>query len=309
MSFRLLAALAVLAALAAPAVMAQEKIRIAVVDFDTEALHASWSYAWSYADLSRAAADNLVAQLVKSGRFRVIERQQLDKVLAEQNLGESGRLNPQTAAKIGKILGVQLIVIGTVTEFGISETGGRINQIGKWLGGSGVGGKIITGKAGLTARLVDTSTAEILGAYEGSGKHTFGKGEFAGSEFGKEFDSGTTSKVLSEAVKKLAADITNGASGLTPSTPTAALEGKVAKVDGGTIYLNVGSGAGVKVGDIFEIVHAGEKIKDPDTGEVLGGDEQTVGRVKITKVVGEKLSTATSVEGSGFKVGDKAVKK
>lgn len=287
----------------------EDKVRIAVVDFDTEAVHATWHWGWHYSHLARAASDNLTAKLVQSGEFRVIERQQLEQVLGEQDLGASGRIDPTTAARIGKILGVQLVVIGAVTEFGINEKGGRIPQIGRWKWGSGIGGKLVTGKASLTARLVDTTTAEILGAYEGTGTHKFGKGVFAGANFGTTFDSGLASKVLAKAVEQLAAGISEGASDIDPSTFRGGVEGKIAKVDGSSVYLNAGSESGVKVGDRFEIRSLGEQIRDPDTGEVLGGEETVVGIVEVTKILGGRLCTAKTVQGGGFMVGDRAVMK
>lgn len=286
---------------------AEEKIRVAVVDFNTDALHSNWRYGWHWSNLARAAADNLANQLVQTGEFRVIERQQLDKVLAEQNLGESGRVDPSTAARLGKILGVQLVIIGSVTEFGISEKGGRIPQIGRWKWGRGVGGKMITGRSALSARMVDTTTAEILGAWDAEGDFRTGKGEFAGANFGTNWDSGVASKCLAEAVEKLAQEIASGASGIEPSTVRGGMEGKIAKVDGDRIYLNVGSDDGVKVGDRFEIRSLGEEIVDPDTGEVLGAEESPAGTVEVTKVIGGSLSIAKPVGGGPFSVGDRAV--
>jgi hypothetical protein len=70
------------------------------------------------------------------------------------------------------------------------------------------------------------------------------------------------------------------------------------------IYLNVGSEAGVKEGDEFNVVRMGNPIKDPDTGEVLGQNETKVGRVKIDKIMGPRLSTARPVSGKEFKAGD-----
>lgn len=298
-----------LLALLAPAVTADEKVRIAVVDFDTTAIRNTWRYGWSYQNLERAAADNLATELVKSGRFRVIERQQLDRVLDEQDLGDVGRIDPTTAARIGKVLGVQLIVIGSVSEFGINEKGAKIPQVGKWKWGRGVGGKLVTGKSALTARLVDTTTAEILGAYEGNGSHKFAEAEFAGAKAGTKWDSGMASKVLADAVDSLAKGIAGDAGNLKPSTRRGGIEAKIAKVSGETVYLNVGSDAGVKTGDRFEIRSVGEAIIDPDTGESLGGVEETVGTVEITKVINARLSEARVVQGGGLAVGNRALMK
>ncbi len=305
----LITILGLVAALSLATAAESEKIRVAVVDFDTSAIRGTWRYGWSYHNLERAAADNLATELVKTGRFRVIERQQLDKILAEQNLGDTARVDASTAARIGKILGVQLVVIGGVSEFGISEKGGKIPQVGKWKWGRGVGGKLVTGKSSLNARLVDTTTAEILGAYEASGSHKFGSAEFAGAKAGTKWDSGMASKVLAEAVEDLARNIAKGANDLSPSTTRGGLEAKIAKVGSGTVYLNIGSASGVKAGDRFEIRSMGDAIIDPDTGESLGGVESDVGVVEITKVINERLSEARIVEGSGFAVGNRALMK
>ncbi len=305
----LITILGLVAALSLATAAESEKIRVAVVDFDTSAIRGTWRYGWSYHNLERAAADNLATELVKTGRFRVIERQQLDKILAEQNLGDTARVDASTAARIGKVLGVQLVVIGGVSEFGISEKGGKIPQVGKWKWGRGVGGKLVTGKSSLNARLVDTTTAEILGAYEASGSHKFGSAEFAGAKAGTKWDSGMASKVLAEAVEDLARSIAKGANDLSPSTTRGGLEAKIAKVGSGTVYLNIGSASGVKAGDRFEIRAMGEAIIDPDTGESLGGVESDVGVVEITKVINERLSEARVVEGSGFAVGNRALMK
>ncbi len=305
----LITILGLVAALSLATAAESEKIRVAVVDFDTSAIRGTWRYGWSYHNLERAAADNLATELVKTGRFRVIERQQLDKILAEQNLGDTARVDASTAARIGKILGVQLVVIGGVSEFGISEKGGKIPQVGKWKWGRGVGGKLVTGKSSLSARLVDTTTAEILGAYEASGSHKFGSAEFAGAKAGTKWDSGMASKVLAEAVEDLARNIAKGANDLSPSTTRGGLEAKIAKVGSGTVYLNIGSAEGIKVGDRFEVRAMGEAIIDPDTGESLGGVETDVGIVEVSKVINERLSEARIVEGSGFAVGNRALMK
>jgi curli biogenesis system outer membrane secretion channel CsgG len=65
-------------------------------------------------------SDLLVDRLVKDGTFSVIERSRLDAILAEQNLGLSGRLDANTAAQVGRILGVDAVILGSVTQFDVS---------------------------------------------------------------------------------------------------------------------------------------------------------------------------------------------
>lgn len=298
----------IVSALAAPA-WAEDKIRIAVLDFNTDPVHGTWRYGWSYNNLATTAADTLTHELVRTGSFSVIERNRLDEVLREQDLGASGAVDASTAARLGKVLGVQLVVIGTVMEFGIDEKGGRIPQVGRWKWGRGVGAELVTGKTRLGARLVDTTTAEILGSWEGDGSHRFGKGEFAGASLGQSWDTGMASKILAEAIESLAQSIAGEAAGLDPSTTRGGLEAKIARVDGDKLYLAIGSADGVRVGDTFEVHGLGEAILDPDTGEELGRERSRRGTIEITQVVNDKLSIAKATSGAGYAVGDLAVQK
>jgi TolB-like protein len=82
--------------------------------------------------------DKIITELVNLNRFKVIERAQLEKILAEQKLGMSGVLDASTAAQIGKGIGVDAVMIGSITQGGNSVT--------------------------IDARLIDTETATIISA-------------------------------------------------------------------------------------------------------------------------------------------------
>jgi len=106
--------------LVVPAATVQDKVRVAVMNFEN---NSTWSY-WGD-NLGAAAADELTTQLFRSGESSVIERAQLDAILAEQDLGASGAVNASTAAQIGQLLGVQLILTGSITQFSIERQSGR----------------------------------------------------------------------------------------------------------------------------------------------------------------------------------------
>ena len=93
---------------------AQLKKRIAVSRFDDRS-------GSGYNHVGVGVADMLTTALVKSGKFVVIERAEFDKVLEEQKLGQSGVVTPESAPKVGKALGVELLVIGSVSEFGTKQ--------------------------------------------------------------------------------------------------------------------------------------------------------------------------------------------
>jgi curli biogenesis system outer membrane secretion channel CsgG len=80
----------------------------------------------------------LASELVSTKAFQVLERKELDAVLGEQDLGASGRVDKNTAAKIGKIKGAKYLVSGTVSAFE-EETSGQAGRIG--IGGISIGGK------------------------------------------------------------------------------------------------------------------------------------------------------------------------
>ena len=103
----------------------ENKVRVAVMNFEN---NSSWTY-WGD-NLGYAAADELVTQLFGSGKFSLVEHSQLDAVLAEQNLGQSGWVNPAQAADIGRLLGVQLILTGSITKFSIDTKGGGFRGLG-----------------------------------------------------------------------------------------------------------------------------------------------------------------------------------
>lgn len=90
--------------------------RIAVVDFEDKS-------GYGQGRIGKAASDVLTRFLFDSQQFRVIERQQIAKTLDEQKFQQSGAVNPQTAMQAGKLLGVDLIVCGAVTNFGIRTEG------------------------------------------------------------------------------------------------------------------------------------------------------------------------------------------
>jgi len=69
-------------------------------------------------EFGKFLAEELITRLFMTNRFEVVERQMLNKVLAEQDLGTSGLIDDESAVSLGKILGVQAIVSGSITDMG-----------------------------------------------------------------------------------------------------------------------------------------------------------------------------------------------
>ncbi|MBZ5694459.1 MAG: curli production assembly protein CsgG [Acidobacteriia bacterium] len=304
----------------APAPAGGRKKRVAVFDFDFGTVQSASNAAFGQnIDVGKGISDLLVKYLVQDGTYSVIERKALDKILAEQNFSNSDRANPASAAKLGKLLGVDAIIVGSVTQFGNDTKKTNVGGGGGGFGGFGVGGfshsktKAIVN---LDARIVDIDTAEILGVAEGHGESSrsstglLGGGGHWGGWGGGAVDFGSSDfqqTILGEAVKLSVEQMSKGLieDNSKLSIRTVIVSGLVAAVDGGQVVLNVGAKSGVKVGDTLSIERITKEIKDPATGAVLRRLSTPIGVVRVTDV-DDISSIASPVSGAGFKVGDAA---
>jgi curli biogenesis system outer membrane secretion channel CsgG len=304
----------------APQAPAGRKKRVAVFDFDYATVRTNSAALFGTdIDVGKGIADLLVKNLVTDGTYSVIERKQLDKILAEQNFSNSNRADPASAARIGKILGLDAIIVGSITEFGNETKNRNIGGGGGNWGGFGVGGlghKETKANVQLDARLVDIDTAEILGVAEGKGEskrsstsllggggnwHGWGGGavDFGSSDFQQ--------TILGEAVKAATDQMTAGVISSAPKLQARIIkvEGVVAAVDGDQIVLNVGAKTGIKVGDHMSVERVTNTIKDPTTGAVLRKMTSKLGELEVTDV-DDVSAVCKPVNGTGFKVGDVA---
>src|ERR1700730_15363845 len=148
----------------APAAGPRKK-RVAIFDFDYATVHSGVAALFGQdVDVGKGISDLLVTYLVKDGSYSVIERQAMSKILGEQNFSNSDRANPNSAAKIGKILGVGAIVVGSITQFGNDTKNTNVGGGGGSWNRLGVGGfshKNSKAVVVVDARLVNIDTAEI----------------------------------------------------------------------------------------------------------------------------------------------------
>lgn len=128
------------------------KKRIAVMAFDMKAGRGSGS-------VGTGMSDMLADALVNSNRFIVLERQHVKDVLAEQDLGRSGRIKKETAAEVGEIEGAQLLIRGSVVQFEPECSGGTLAVVGLKQACVAINMRIIDAKTGrvLNATTVDGS--------------------------------------------------------------------------------------------------------------------------------------------------------
>jgi curli biogenesis system outer membrane secretion channel CsgG len=294
------------------------KKRVAIMDFDYGTVHSGIAAMFGQdIDVGKGITDLLVKYLVKDGTYSVIERKALDKILAEQNFSNSDRANPASAAKIGKLLGVDALIIGSITQFGNETKNTNIGGAGGALGGFGLGGfghKKSKAVVAIDARIIDIDTAEILGVADGKAESsrestslTGGGGHWSGwggghADFGS---SDFQQTIIGEAVTKATEQLSQGLVADSPKlvARTVVVEGLVAAVDSGQIILNVGAKTGLKVGNTMSVERVTREIKDPSTGKVLRKMANQIGTIEITDV-DDVSAVGKVVSGAGFKVGD-----
>jgi len=288
-----------------PIVTAQEKTktakaRVAVFNFEDKSGH-RWHW-WNGQPPGEGMADMLTTALVKSGRYRVFERQEMEKIMQEQALGMSGAVTPESAAKAGKMLGAEIAIVGAITEFGYKKqsTGGLLKKVP--LGGN-VSRQTCT--VGIDVRFINTISGEILKA-ENVRKEKKNVGVSVDTEdisFDSEakFDESLVGKATREAIEDVIKLLDAQGGGNVP------WEAKVVMMKDGQVIINGGAETGVKVGERFMIYRAGEEMIDPDTGESLGSEETKVGEIEVVNnnFGGKgKAATCKIVFGSDFQKGD-----
>ena len=302
-----------------PLMHGQTRPRIAVLDFDYATVRtASQAVFGTEVDIGKGITDLLVDRLVNGDTFSVIERKALDNILKEQNISNSDRFDSNSAALIGRLLGVDAIVTGSITQFGRDDSnrggaGGFFRDLAK----TGAGVDVSTARAvvGITTRIINVDTAEILSSVTGTGQSrrtsTDLSGFFGTSSGGgggsvnmssSNFAETIIGEAVSDAVNSVASQLHERSARITPRVMK--IEGRVADVEGNELIMNVGSNAGVKVGDVLVIGRVTREVRDPETDAVIRRVEDQIGEVVITDV--DAQSSVGRYRGSSrVEVGDR----
>jgi curli biogenesis system outer membrane secretion channel CsgG len=270
-----------------------QKKRVAIFDFDNAAVQSGITLPFAGANppnLGKAAADLLITKLVQDGNLSVLERSAIDKLLAEQDFSNTNRTDPATAAKLGRVLGVDTIILGTITHYDYVDktTGGGGSHFGGFGGSSMKTKHDINAAVQISVRLVSPDTAEVLAVSQGVGEV---------NRKGVKVDVRDTSRVMMEgnannpmlnecmdkAIAQLAAQLEQAVPKLPPRTPV--INGLVADAnESGQLVLNVGAHDGVKLGDRLQVWRAGKEIRDPATDKVLMREDTLLGEAVVTRV-------------------------
>lgn len=230
-------------------------------------------------------ADALVTSLVQAGRFDVVERERLDLVMTEQNLTQTGRVDPATAARVGKILGAELVVFGLVT--GATEQ--KIDKFSY---------DLVRIEVSIDVRAVNVSTGRVVISENARGA---AEARIITTASGEVVSGPTNYDPLYHEASRLALD--KAASLVSAAVP---LVGYVIARDDQRITLDLGEDRGVKTGDTFIAFRRGNPILHPASGERVGWEKTILAALEVTstEVDLSQARIVNSAAGAQIKPGD-----
>ena len=219
-------------------------------------------------------SSELLTFLVKTNKFDVVERSRMKDILTEQEFSESGYISPETAVKLGQLIGADYFVMGKIELFKAGVESKKIPYTDEVI-------RQYKGKMTVNVRIVDSRGGKIVAANKFVIEH----------ESKNRKNDETADDFLDALKEKTVMGIVNGiVEGVFPL--------KIIKIAGSKVYINRGAGVGFNVGDTLAVYSQGESLVDPDTGEALGSAEEQVGTVEVASIQ-KKFSTATIISGAG----------
>jgi len=257
------------------------KLRVGIVDFVNKSSYGAGR-------LGTSASDILTTELFKTGAFILVERAQLKQVLGEQSLGQTGAVSAETAAQAGKVLGLNALVTGSISQFGVS-TGGADYGVYKQ--------KVQTAKCAVDVRVVDASSGQLLFADSGKGEFERKAQEVLGLGTRAGYDETLGQEALRSAITKFMDN-------LVQKLQSVEWSGAVAMVSGTDVYINAGREVGLNPGDVLMVQTLGQEIIDPQTKVVLGRTRGSVKAELLVTEIDEKFTISKIRSGMGIQVGD-----
>lgn len=233
-------------------------------------------------DLGYQASDIFTSQLVKTGKFKVLDINLFERKLNEINSGET--------IEAAKLIGAHYLLSGNISEAGVAEKGGTI---------LGFGGKSVEGNVRINITLTNTSTGEIVLSETAQGTESQGGVTLFGSDVGGKKDLGL---LLSAALKVAADSCVEKIKTAVGDLSNYPVECDVALSDG-IVYLGKGKDDGISIGDEFEIIGIGKRIQ---IGSKIIEEKINKGIIRVNEIL-QEYATALPND-IIFSEGDKAIK-
>ncbi|GAB4367566.1 MAG: hypothetical protein OHK0021_10970 [Bryobacter sp.] len=275
---------------------------VAIDEFDFGTVRSSVAAIFgTQVDIGKGILALLTKRLTEEGKYRIVERQNLQKVLSEQDLGASNRVKQGTQAKIGRVQGADAILMGTITVFGQDTRKRNVNTSAlgipspRVLGGINVGSRSDKAIVEISYRLIDAESSEVLAVGEARGESqrkgsSVGLAGFYGGRGAAGSVDMTSANFLETVIGEATVDCINKLAGIANASDgkiaarTRDVETKIAEIAGNKVYLAAGANDGIQKCDRFEVSRIVKEIKDPSTGEVLDLQTEKVGEVMVVEV-------------------------
>ncbi len=267
-----------------------EKPRVAILEFDNKAsLNRQWK-------LSNGMRDLLVDALVKTNRYTVLTRRDLDVVLSELDIQQDSAFRKEGKLQQGKLKNLEYLIKGAVTDFS-HIGGGALRVIGSKFG---VGGSGDVAVVSVTIYVIKVESREIVASKSMEGtasagsvdfKTTYNNVGFGGKAFFRTPLGKATQEVMEECLVEIGKAIA-----------TEAWHPSVVKVDGGRTIISGGTDRHITLGSEWAAYTEGEPLVDPKTGDVLGREPGILsGRIRVIEVK-DKYSVA-EIQNGNFRKG------
>jgi curli biogenesis system outer membrane secretion channel CsgG len=241
--------------------------------------------------LGASLTEQLTTALINTGRFIVLERQAIGDVLGEQDFGASGRVNVETAAPTGKVIGADWLIKAAITEY--EEKKSR-SAGGVLFRGVGIGGTKSEAYLAMDLRIVDAATGEVLDSVKADGRAKQ-SGALGGIKIGEVVLAGgkQDKTPIGQATRAALTDAVDFICARMEKIPW---RSRVITVEGQDVLFTGGKDMNVRVGSLFEVVHPGQVLVDPETGRMLGSLASHLGTLRVTGVQ-DKFSIGCMIEG------------
>ncbi len=269
---------------------AQDKATLGILDINpTRALAASLApdKKLEMNRIIESLDSQLTASINATRKFDIVSRGDAAEITKEQQFGASGNVDPNTAAQIGKDLGAKYILTATVDDYQ--------DYVEKaTFAGTGDTATKRVFRLSIVGKIYDSTTGKMLA----SANFQTGNNEFKQIQQERNYSvkDGELSDEMMVAVSRSLAEK------IAVHVADVIFPIKVLIKGDNEITINRGEGAGVTVGDTFNVFALGKEMIDPDTKESLGRQEVKVGQAKITEV-DPKFSKAQILQDTGIDTG------
>ena len=224
--------------------------------------------------LAEQASDMLVARLVDTGQFLILERGDIDAVKNEETI----------TGNVTQLVGADALIVGSVTQFG-RQTQGKVGFLSST--------KQQVASATVEIRLVDTKTGIAFFSTSGSGTSSTESGEVAGFGSRAAYDSTINGQAIAAAISDLTTNVVQKLKERPWTTD-------ILDVSGNQVQISGGVRQGIKLGSEFVVETKGKTVVSGQTGIPITLPGTQVARIKVTSFFGQgdaEGSTAEIVSG------------